>query len=189
VSVLIPALLAVLLSETGGKVQAIAHAYGQSQRMREGILALFVSSVGAYAIAAISGYFIGQILPAEARSLMFGVALLAAGLPMVTKPKSAAALPIGGGFLKSVIAFVRAQLGDAAQFLVFALAMRGDSPALAALGALGGVVAAGFLPMALNNDWPAPRTLQFTRWGCAIVLTVFGFLISINALGLVYRGD
>ncbi len=184
---LIPALLAVLLSETGGKTQALALGYGLARRVREGVSALFVASLIAYAVAAIGGHFIGQMLPAEARSLIFGVALLAAGIPMVTKPKIAPALPIGGGMFKSIFGFARAQFGDAAQFIIFALAMRSDSPAFGAIGGLAGVMIAGFLPMAMGGDWAAPRTLQFARWACAIILTVVGFWISINALGIVNR--
>ncbi len=186
---LIPALLAVLLSETGGKTQALALGYGLARRVREGVTALFVSSTLAYVVAAVAGYAIGQILPAEARSLMFGIALLAAGLPMITKPKPVPVLPIGGGPFKSILAFARAQLGDAAQFLVFALAMRSDSPAFGAIGGLIGVMVAGFLPMALGKDWPDQRIMQFMRWGIAITLTVFGFWVSINALGIVNRAD
>ena len=186
---LIPALLAVLLSETGGKTQALALGYGLATRVREGVTALFVSSLLSYTVAAVGGYFIGQMLPAEARSLMLGVALLAAGLPMVTKPKPAPVLPIGGGPFKSIFAFGRAQFGDGAQFLVFALAMRSDSPAFGAIGGLAGVMVAGFLPMALGKDWPNQRLIQFTRWCVAVILTITGFWVSINALGIVNRGD
>ena len=183
----IPALLVVLIAETGGKTQALAHGYGMVRQMPRGLSALFTTSLIAYAVAAVAGMLIGQILPMEARNLMFGVALLAAGLPMVTKAKPSQPPPIGGSAARSLFAFARTQMGDAAQFLVFALAVQGGSPTLAIMGALAGIMMAAFLPMALRNDWPQGRTLHSARWGGALILSVAGFVVAINALGLVNR--
>ena len=183
--VLVPALLAVLLSEVGGKTQNFALAHAMAGQSRNGLLSLLLSSLIAYAVAAIAGTLIGQMIPLEARSLLVGVALLAAGVPMVMKARAAPALPSPPSFVRSAFGFATTQFGDGAQFLVFALAAKGTSPALALIGGLLGVMASGFLAMLIGKDWPQGGRLSGIRIGAGVLLSIAGFVAAISALQLI----
>ncbi len=186
---LIPALIAVLLSETGGKTQMLARARALSGDMGPTLLALALTSLVAYGAAAVGGMLIAPLLPAEAKSLLFGLALLFAGLPLLMKPKPAPETISAKGLPAAIMGFVKTQFGDAAQFIVFALAVKGSSPALAALGGLAGVMIAAFLAAAIGKDWPSVRTIMLIRWGIAILLTIIGAYMAVDAMGLINGGD
>jgi Ca2+/H+ antiporter, TMEM165/GDT1 family len=186
---IIPALLAVLLAETGGKTQMLARSRALAGDLGAALGALTLTSLVAYGIAAIGGYFIGQLLPAEAKDMLFGLSLLFAGLPLLLKPKPAPAMIGAKGIPSALLGFAKTQFGDAAQFIVFALAARGSSPTLAMLGGLAGVLIAALIASALGKDWPQGRLLLFVRWGIAVLLIVIGAFMAVDAMGLIYRGD
>ena len=183
--VLIPALLAVLLSEIGGKTQNFALAHAMAGQSRSGLLALLLSSLIAYGAAAFGGTLIGPMIPLEAQSLMVGVALLAAGVPMVMKARSGPALPAPPSISRSIFGFATTQFGDGAQFLVFALAAKGGGPWLALLGGLFGVAASAMLAMTMAKDWPQGGRLTAMRIGAGVLLSVAGFVAAISALQLI----
>ena len=183
--VLIPALLAILLSETAGKTQNFAHAHALAGQGKTGVIALLLSSLLVYGAAAVGGALIGPMIPLEARSLMVGVALLAAGVPMVIKARAAPALPAPPSLMRSTFGFTTTQFGDGAQFLVFALAARGTSPGFALAGALLGVAASALLPAMMGKDWPQGSLLTGLRMTAGALLTVAGFVLAISALQLI----
>ena len=180
----LPALIAVLLSEIGSKTQSFAHVLALAGRSGPALRALLFTSLAGYGIAAAGGIVVSQMIAFEARSLLFGVALLAAGLPMLFKLPKVPSLPDPPSFPRTVFGFARAQFGDSAQFLVFALAARGGNPALAALGGLCAVMVVTGAAVVLAGDWPKPAVLRGVRAGAGTLLSIAGFLIAINALGL-----
>jgi Ca2+/H+ antiporter, TMEM165/GDT1 family len=181
---LIPAFIAILFAELGSKTQNIAHAHGRADLGGQSLIAVLVSSLVAYGLAAIGGVLIGARLAFEARSLLFALALLFAGLPMLIPAKAPPPLDPRPNVFKSGLLFVRAQFGDGAQFIVFALAARTGWAGLTLLGALMGVVVACGIPIMLGKDWPQGKLLTLIRGGAGIVLSITGFLIGINALRL-----
>ncbi len=186
---IVPALLAVLLSETGGKTQMLARSRALAGDLGAALGALTIASLLAYGIAAIGGFLIGPLMPAEAKEMLFGLSLLFAGLPLLLKPKQAPAMIRGKGLPSALLGFIRTQFGDSAQFIVFALAARGSDPALALFGGLAGVLLAALLASAIGKDWPKGRPLLFIRWAIAILLIVIGSYMAVNAMGLIHRGD
>lgn len=186
---IIPALLAVLLSETGGKTQMLARARAMSGDLGASMTALTLTSLAAYGLAAVGGLLIGPLLPAEAKSMLFGLALLFAGLPLFFTPKPPPETIAAKGVPAAAFGFIKTQFGDAAQFIVFALAAKGSSPVLAAAGGLAGVLIAALIASGLGKDWPHGRPLTVIRWGIAIILSVIGAYMAINAMGLIHQGD
>ena len=183
--VLIPALIAILLSETGGKTQNFALAHAMAGQGKTGVIALILSSLLVYGAAAVGGTLIGPMIPLEARSLMVAVALLAAGVPMVIKARAAPALPAPPSLIRSAFGFTTTQFGDGAQFLVFALAARGTSPGFAMAGALLGVTASALLPAMMGKDWPQGSLITGLRMTAGALLSVAGFVMAISALQLI----
>ncbi len=181
---LIPAFIAILFAELGSKTQNIAHMHGRTGLGGQALIAVLVSSLVAYGLAALGGVLIGAKLAFEARSLLFALALLFAGLPMLFPAKARSPLDPRPNAFKSGRLFVRAQFGDGAQFIVFALAARTGWAGLTLLGALMGIIVACAIPIMLGKDWPQGKMLALIRGGAGILLSIAGFLIGINALRL-----
>jgi Ca2+/H+ antiporter, TMEM165/GDT1 family len=183
---LLPVFIAVLLAEVGGRVQAIGNvlslAYPQSQNILFG--ALGVSTLISLSIGAIGGAFIAGMIAYDARTLLFGLALVFAGLPMVIAVKRPSvkgfATPIGAG----LFGFGRAQFGDASQFIVFAVAARTGEPLLAILGGMLGVIVAAAPAIILQGAWPRKIPLRPIRIAAALILTLSGAVATITALQL-----
>lgn len=179
---LIPALVAVLLAEFGGKNQAIAHRAAVSgltpARVMSALLAISIVGLG---LAAWGGTWIAKMLTPDARLLLAALALLFAGLPMLLSRRAAKETE-HRSFLP---AFAGAQLGDSAQFIVFALAARGDQPVLAASGGVAGVAISALPPLLLAKDWPGAVPVRILRSVAATLLIVAGFVLAVQALRLV----
>jgi Ca2+/H+ antiporter, TMEM165/GDT1 family len=181
---LIPAFLAVLFAEMGSKTQNISKVHGQIRSGSQALIAVTASSIVAYSLAAVGGLLIAGRLAFDARSLLFALALLFAGLPMVLAVKPAQPLETKPSFSRTLWAFGRSQFGDGSQFIVFGLAARTGSALLPTIGAVCGVLAACALPLIINNDWPEGNLLRIVRGGAGTVLSITGFVIAINALQL-----
>ncbi len=181
---LVPIFVAVLLAEMGGKTQTLARAHGLGGKMAQGLAALSLASIINYALAAAASIFIAPLLPAEAKELLFAVALLLTGLHMFASVRNNPILLDKGGVGTSLMRFAKSQLGDDAQFLVFGLAVKTGSPILAASGALAAVLVASLVPMAMAKDWPE-KAIKWVRRLCALILTVVGFTMGVSAMGLI----
>ncbi len=176
---LLPAFIAVLLAETGGRAQSLAAMQGSAAFLA----ALALSSLISLAIGAAGAVWIGGLIGERPRMLLAGLALLFAGVPMLfpSKPPK----PIANTRFATVFfAFLARQLGDASQFIVFALAARGNSVALSLLGGFSGVMAAGALPMIVGRDWPGAAKLLWLRRLAALLLALTGGWFAISALGI-----
>ena len=90
-----------------------------------------------------------------------------------------------GAFITTTICFFLLEFGDKTQVLTLALAARFDAFALAALGAAAGVVAANAPAALLADKLPAVLPMRGLRIGIGAVLLLAGFMVAINALGLV----
>jgi putative Ca2+/H+ antiporter (TMEM165/GDT1 family) len=178
VDALIPAFIAVLLAETGGKVQALA---GRDRQL----LALALSTVISLGLAVAGGVVIATMIGAQPRTLLAGLALVFAGVPMLFPAKPLSEGGDAPGFAKAFFRFLAAQLGDASQFIAFAIAARSNMPLLALAGGFGGVMLAGALPGMFGKDWPEAAKLRLFRWAAALLLTGAGVWLAITALRLI----
>ena len=178
--VLLPVFVAVLLAETGGKVQANTHQLGL--RFPNGaaaiLCALLITSAISLAIAAIGGAIVADMIDLRARTLLCGLALVFAGAPMLLRLKPAR--PVGGAhpFAAALPRFAAVQFGDASQFIVFAITARGDMPVLATFAGGAAIVLAGALPIMLGRDWPGILPLAIVRRVAGIALLTGGLWLA-----------
>ncbi len=182
---LLPALIAVLLAETGGKVQGLSVHMAARQSFIPVLVALAISTAVSLAIAAFGAVYIAKLIGERPRILLAGLALLMAGVPMLLRGKPLKPDAGKPGFAKSLFAFIASQIGDASQFIVFALAARGSAPALAFAGGMAGVLIAAALPVVAGKDWPGPERLRLLRLIAAVLLTLAGFALAVSALDFI----
>lgn len=175
---LIPAFIAVLLAETGGKAQALSGRDGH-------LLALALSTVVSLGLAVAGGAVIATMIGPQPRTLLAGLALVFAGVPMLLPAKPLKPEDDAPGFAKAFFRYLAVQLGDASQFIAFAIAARSNMPVLALAGGFGGVILAGALPGMFGKDWPEAVKLRLFRWAAALLLTGAGAWLAITALRLI----
>ncbi len=179
---MIPALVAVLLAEVGGRNQAIAHRAVLAGRAPiQTLLALIAVSIAGLGLSAWGGSMIARLLIPDARLLLAALALIFAGAPMLVRMRTGVASEPD----QPLLAFAAAQLGDSAQFIVFALAALGNQPVLATVGGVIGVVVATMPPLLLGGDWPGGLPVRALRLIAAALLIMAGLIIAVRALRLV----
>jgi hypothetical protein len=162
----IPALIAVLLAEYGGRATMFT---------RLPRLSLAATLLGlAVGISAFAGFSLAPAMNAQARALMLGMALILTGLGQFGKATSGdPPATLAGTFL-----FV---WRSGAPFLAFAFAIWKSSPVGAAAGALAGNAAA----VALGTVSLAPAYLVWLRSVAGATMTVIGIYAVLWALRLV----
>jgi Ca2+/H+ antiporter, TMEM165/GDT1 family len=121
----------------------------------------------------------------DARSLLFGLALVFAGVPMLLTVKKGEIKRFASPLAASLFGFGRVQFGDASQFIVFAVAARSTEPILAVLGGALGIIAATTPAIVLQADWPGKLPLKPIRMVAAVVLTLAGAVAALSALKLI----
>jgi putative Ca2+/H+ antiporter (TMEM165/GDT1 family) len=180
---LVPAFIAVILSEMGGKVQKGAHAYGMQGGKGGVFAALMLSSAVYYAISVIAGMIISTYITPNPKTLLLAMALVFAGVPMALRAKPVAATK--GGFAGSVNYFVTKQFGDASAFILLAIVARTNMPGLALAGGLAGVAVAAAAPLMMGRDWPQDMPVTLLRWIAAVLLTLVGVRLALIALQII----
>lgn len=182
---ILPLFFTVLLSEMGGKTQTLAHRHSLTSAHWRIMLVVALTSLISYGLAAVAGLYIGKLIAFDARTLLFGLALLFAGAPMVFKSRLPPELPASASTLTLIRHFATVQFGDAAQFLVFAVAARLGTPVLALVGAIAGILAACFVPMMMGRSWIKGSALMSIRIAAALLLSGFGGWAVVSALKIV----
>lgn len=184
--VLLPVFVAVLLAETGGRVQARAHLLSQTFGAGGAILAaLSLSTFASLLVAGIGGAWIAETISFQARTLLAGLALLFAGLPMILALKPPKEPGGKTPFAAGLRAFFPVQFGDASQFIVFAMAARTDQPVLGIAAGLVATLASAAFPIMMGRDWPGALPLTSLRRIAALFLTFAGAWLIVSALRLV----
>lgn len=183
---LLPVFLAVLLAETGGRVQAKSldlHRRFDAAGPIFAVLAFttFVSLL----IAAIGGVIVGGMVGFEARSLMAGVSLLFAGAPMFLSIRRLRVVSERGVLTASLRGFAPLQFGDASQFIVFAMAARTAQGPFAVGAGMAATLAAAALPVMMGSAWPDALLLNRWRRIAASLLLAAGCWMIVAALRLI----
>ena len=179
---LLPAFVACLLAEMAGRVQLTTESYAAPRPAWGLCAALLISTTLSLAIGAAGGAWMARLVTYEARTLLLGLALILTGGTLLIRAKSAplSALPKGAPLWR----YLATQLGDNSQFIVFAFAARGNAPVLAALGGLAGVMAAGCLPLLLDQDFRRLPLALMRRISGALLL-IAGLFSALHALELI----
>lgn len=183
---LLPVFIAVLLAETGGRVQAASHGLQLRFGQPGAILgALALSTVASLAVAGIGGAFIATLIAFDARTLLAGLALLFAGGPMLVAAKPMSEPAGKKPFAAALARFLPVQFGDASQFIVFAFAARSGHAPLAIGAGLSAILAAALIPVLLGRDWPGKLPLPMLRRVAAALLILAAFALIVAALRLI----
>jgi Ca2+/H+ antiporter, TMEM165/GDT1 family len=186
VEALLPTFIALVLAETGGKVQrqteALAMAFGARLTI---IFALFLTSSVYLIVAGFAGIWVGELMNYQARTLMLGLALLFAASGVAWPKKSPASPPSGGALVTSLWRYAVAQFGDNSQFIVFAFAARGNAPLLATTAGVVGVLLASMPAFLYPTDWRKAVRLNSLRWVATGLLTLAGLISASAALRLI----
>lgn len=181
---LMAALIAALIIHATDRTPAlIARLAGDRARAVGVMLGAALSLAVLNALAAAAGGWIAPHLNPSARALFLGLALGSAALGcwMPLKPPAEIAARLGG-FATSLLSTALLGFG-AAQFVVMALAMRGEAPAFAAVGAtLGGVAVAA---AATVPGLAAFMGGRLGRIAIGAVLAVVGAGLALGAFGLI----
>lgn len=182
---LMAALIAALIIHATDRTPALMARLRQvAARPALALIGVALSLAGLNALAAAAGGWIAPHLNPSARALFLGIALGSAALGcwMPLKPPPV----VSARWLGSVVAGAAstALLGiGSAQFVAMALAMRGDPPAFAAIGAtLGGVAVAA---AATGPGFAAAAGGRAVRTGVGAVLLLAGAGLALGAFGLV----
>lgn len=183
---LIPAFIAVLLAETGDRVQTQAHHLGQQFPDHRPIYAALITvTLLTLSISGIGGSYIANLLTYQARTLFAALALLFAGLPMLLRVKPAKPITLTRAFLASVTRFFPAQIAGASPFIVAGLAARSDMTGFAIAGGFAGVMVAATPALLLKEEWPGGLPLLPLRRIAAVLLIGSGLWLGLNALRLI----
>lgn len=147
---------------------------------------LTAAHVLAAALAAIGGWLVAPMLTPNASALLLAVALMFAGIAAMWRGKAPdprdrrrlgpfGTSALGGGMLA---------VGDRTAFIIFALAARGPSPALTALGAaIGAVVLAGLALSGGERGW-IRLPLHAISIAAGSMLLATGLVLALGALRL-----
>jgi len=184
---LLPPLVVAFLAEFGDKTQLLAILLA-ARFPRHGaviggiVVAALINSVA----AAIGGAAIAAMITHRAIALLLAVALLgiALGNFWPVKAKDTASDWKLGAFATSAVAFLILEFGDKTQLAMAGFAARGHAPALTAIGATIGVVAANVPAVLLGRRFPRLVPVRAIRIGVGVVLLVVALWVGLDALRL-----
>lgn len=182
------ALLATLLASIGGRDQTAVSQLSRSFDKPLPLLApAWLASLASAALAGIAGAWLAPMMPPGGKGVLMAIALAMAALELVWRSRGRVR-PAPAEPTRSTVAIfivlVAHQLGDAARFLIFALAV---ASAAAPLVIAGGALGAG---VSLTLAWWLGQDIRSLRGGrlaqmlIAAALLVAASLIAIRALNL-----
>ena len=148
------------------------------------LLAALVSAIFTAGLMALAGDAVAALLPETARQMLVAIALVVASFELFwpareKRPKE----PTRSAFAAFVVLLAR-QWGDAARFLLFALAAATALPTFVALGGAAGAGAALAGGWALGDDIEA-LPLRMFRLVMGGVVLIAGLAIGLGARGII----
>lgn len=182
-----PALIACFLAELPGASPRLAAVLGERYRAVLSVLAgLVAAQILMVGVSVSAGALIAPTLNARAQAAMLALALAMAALGMVRlTPLTRIEGWRTGAFLSALLGQLRLGLSGSAGFIAFALAMQENAAGAVAVGASIGVIAPGFIAMALSErDW-AWASSGWTRLGCAILLIGAAAMVALRGFALI----
>lgn len=151
------------------------------------IAALALALAGNYALGVVGALLIAPAITPEARLLLLALALVLAGVSTTFRARSPDRLEGWrlGSFGSSALGLGIMVFGDRMQFVVVGLATRSDLPWLAAVGGTLGALAVAVPAVLLGERQWVALPQRAIRIGSAVVLTIIGLVLGLNALRLV----
>lgn len=167
-----PALIACFLAELPGGSPRLAAVQGERYRAVLSVLAaLVVAQTLMVAVSVSAGVLLAPTLNAQAQGAMLALSLILAAFAMArVAPLKRMESWRTGAFLTAFLGQIRLGLGGSAGFIAFALALQGNAAGAVAVGAAIGMIAPGFIAMALGEREWAWASSGWTRLACGMLL-------------------
>lgn len=186
---LLPALIAALLAGATDRPAWLAAILGDRFGGRAGVILGVVAAQSAIMGAAFVGALaVRDFMTPNARSLIFGLALVFAGAGALMPPKAPRDRLDGwriGALPTSALGLFILAFGERVQFVGFGVAAWGGSPVLAAIGAATGAIIGGGVAATLGErEW---RRLPLRAMGIAggAMLLLAGVVLTLGGLRLI----
>jgi putative Ca2+/H+ antiporter (TMEM165/GDT1 family) len=180
------ALIAAALASVGGRDQRLVAVFAGKLGKANGLLvAGWLIAALTAALAAWVGSAMAGLLSPPAKQMLAAIALVLAAAEMLWPRSDREPVEPTRSLGAFAIVLAARQIGDGPRFLIFAIAIAGNSPTLAAVGGAIGSAAALALGWVLGADLARRLPLRTMRLGIAIVLLLAGAVIAILARGLV----
>ena len=181
------ALLLGVLASTGGRDQLLVAQLSASFRKPLPVLVVaWISNALTGTAAVVAGAWLAPMMPPGGKLILLAIALGFAAVEMAwhSLRKPAPKEPTRS-LVAMLIVLLAHQLGDAARFILFALAVWSASTELVAAGGILGTGAALTLAWLSGAALPASPVLRIVRPLTAALLAVAAAAIAVGALGLV----
>lgn len=179
------ALLAAALASTGGRDQRLAAAFaGKLGKAGALLLTSWIVAALTAALAAWAGSAMATLLPPSAKQMLAAIALALAAAEMLWPRADREPEEPTRSLGAYAIVLAARQVGDGPRFLIFAIAIAGNTPLLAAVGGAMGSAAALTLGWSMGADLARRLPLRAMRLTIAAVLLLAGAVIAILARGL-----
>lgn len=180
------AFLAALLTSIGSRDQLlVAHLSARLGRNVSLLVIGWLSAICTAAAMAWAGQAVAQILPPEGKTMLVAIAMLLAAVELAWPNSGKQAKEPTRSLVAITLVLFSRQFGDAARFLVFAIAAATGAPVLAGIGgAVGGVVAITIGWMA-GEELERALPLRMIRSVLAGIVLLAGLIIGLSARGLI----
>lgn len=179
------AFAAVLLVSTGGRDWLLAARLSEKLGNIPALLIVgVIASAASAALMAFAGALIAQAMPGPAQAMLVAIALLVAAVELAWQRDARLPDEPTRSFVPVLIVLLARQVGDAARFLVFALAAGGAAVLAGAGGALGGMAAMAIAVLA-GPDIAQRAPLRAIRLGIAAILAIAAIWIGLSARGII----
>jgi len=175
-------MLLVFAIALGGRDQLIIAQFSSAVGRTTALLALgaFTASLAAI-VMAYAGSTLADILPERAEAMLVAFALAIAGFEMLWPVKLKTMKEPTRSYVAIGVVVLARQIGDAARFVIFALAAQAVYPVLTVVGGAIGGIAAIALGWAFGSDLAEKLPLRAIRSALAACLIVAALFIGLNA--------
>ena len=179
------ALLLAALASFGRRDQLmVAHLSARLGQSTALLVTAWLAACVTAALAAAAGAMLAGIMPPAAKQMLVALALLVAAVETlwpwrIKRPDE----PTRSAFAIFVVLAAQ-QIGDAARFLILAIAVVAGSPILAGIGGALGSGVALTLAWALGADFTHKLPLPAIRYVLASLMALAGLYIGLTARGL-----
>lgn len=172
-------LLLIFLAEMGDKTQFMAMSLATKNKAYTVLLAIFLATLGNFALVIVVGQLLTIIVPVDIISLAASISFIGFGLWTLREEKSKLETKRVShfGVVGTVaIAFFIAEFGDKTQLATMSLAVRYESPISVLLGATLAMLVADGIGIVLGFVLFKRLPQRVIKWLSAVIFVIFGIV-------------
>jgi putative Ca2+/H+ antiporter (TMEM165/GDT1 family) len=186
-------LLLIFLAEMGDKTQFMAMSLATKNKAYAVLLAIFLATLGNFALVIVVGQLLTTILPVDIISLAASISFIGFGFWALREEKSKEETKKASrfGVVGTVaIAFFIAEFGDKTQLATMSLAVQYESPISVLAGATLAMLVADGIGIVVGVVLCKRLPQRVIKWFSAVIFVIFGIVgvyevLSVK-IGLVY---